>query len=219
MPQHHSENRSYTPLPCIILASTSPFRAQLLSKLHLPFEQIAPNIDETPLDNESPQAIVTRLSKAKSQAIVQRFPNDKNIIIASDQCAVFQNQLIGKPYTIPNAIKQLQQFSQQTITFYTGLTVINTSNQQMFKAIDITKVHFRNLSKEVIEHYIEIEQPLNCAGSFKSEGLGITLFNKITSKDPNALIGLPLIELTHIFYQMGYALPLKKQPESDSESC
>ncbi len=195
-------------LPHIILASTSPFRARLLNKLHLPFEQAAPNIDETPLSNETPQAMVARLSKAKALEIAQRAHNH-NIIIASDQCAVFQNRAIGKPHTVPNAIKQLQQFSQQTITFYTGLAVINTTNQQVFEAMDVTQVQFRKLSTTVIENYIEMEQPLNCAGSFKSEGLGITLFEKITSKDPNALIGLPLIELTHIFYQMGYELPLK----------
>ncbi|MCF6299194.1 MAG: Maf family protein, partial [Thiomicrorhabdus sp.] len=95
-------------------------------------------------------------------------------------------------------------------TFYTGLCVINTATKQVFDCMDTTQVHFRKLSQEVIEHYIEIEQPLNCAGSFKSEGLGITLFEKILSNDPNALIGLPLIELTSIFYQMGYELPLKK---------
>ena len=207
MPQPHSKNNSDTTLPHIILASTSPFRAQLLNKLHLPFEQLAPDIDETPLSNETPQAMVARLSKAKALEIAQHHSN--HIIIASDQCAVFQNQPIGKPHTVANAVKQLQQFSQQTITFYTGLAVINTANQHVFEAMDVTQVQFRKLSKTVIENYIEIEQPLNCAGSFKSEGLGITLFEKITSKDPNALIGLPLIELTHIFYQMGYALPLK----------
>lgn len=193
--------------PNIILASTSPFRKQLLKKLHLTFEQVAPNIDETPLKNEPPKAMVVRLSNNKAQEIAQRFPD--SIIIASDQCAVFQNTPIGKPHTMQNAIKQLQQFSQEAITFYTGLVVINTATQQQFERMDTTQVHFRALSQEVIESYLEIEQPLNCAGSFKSEGLGITLFEKITSKDPNALIGLPLIDLTDIFYQMGYSLPLK----------
>jgi len=207
MPQSTISHPSNTTLPRIILASTSPFRAQLLNKLHLPFDQASPNIDESPLKNETPQAMVARLSEAKALEIAQNQPN--HIIIGSDQCAVFQNQPIGKPHTTANAIKQLQQFSQQTITFYTGLCVINTATQQVFNRMDTTQVHFRKLSQEVIEHYIEIEQPLNCAGSFKSEGLGITLFEKIQSNDPNALIGLPLIELTNIFYQMGYPLPLK----------
>ncbi|MCF6346614.1 MAG: Maf family nucleotide pyrophosphatase [Thiomicrorhabdus sp.] len=200
-----------TAFPNIILASTSPFRKQLLKNLYLTFEQVAPDIDETPLKDEAPKAMVARLSYNKAQEIAQRSPN--SIIIASDQCAVFQDTPIGKPHTMQNAIKQLQQFSQETITFYTGLVVINTATQQQFERMDTTLVHFRTLSQEVIENYLEIEQPLNCAGSFKSEGLGITLFEKITSKDPNALIGLPLIELTNIFYQMGYSLPLKLNKE------
>lgn len=200
---HASSNK---PVPNIILASTSPFRKQLLQKLNLSFEQVAPNIDEAPLKNESPKEMVARLSNKKAKEIASRFPN--SLIIASDQSATYQDQPIGKPHTMENAVKQLQQFSQQTITFYTGLTVINTASSQQFEYMDTTQVHFRKLSAEVIKNYLDIEQPLNCAGSFKSEGLGITLFEKITSTDPNALIGLPLIELTSIFYKMGYALPL-----------
>jgi len=206
---HASSNK---PLPNIILASTSPFRKQLLQKLNLSFEQVAPNIDESPLKNESPKEMVARLSNKKAKEIASRFPN--SLIIASDQCATYQDQPIGKPHTMENAIKQLQQFSQQTITFYTGLTVINTASSQQFECMDTTQVQFRKLSPEVIKNYLDIEQPFNCAGSFKSEGLGITLFEKITSRDPNALIGLPLIELTGIFYKMGYALPLT--PKADN---
>ncbi len=206
---HTSSNK---PLPNIILASTSPFRKQLLQKLNLSFEQVAPNIDESPLKNESPKEMVARLSKKKAKEIASRFPN--SLIIASDQSATYQDQPIGKPHTMENAIKQLQQFSQQTITFYTGLTVINTASSQQFESMDTTQVQFRELSPEVIKNYLDIEQPFNCAGSFKSEGLGITLFEKITSTDPNALIGLPLIELTNIFYKMGYALPL--MPKTDN---
>ncbi len=194
------------PLPSIILASTSPFRKQLLEKLHLPFQQIAPNINETPLISETPKEMVARLSTQKAYEIAQQHSN--SIIIASDQCATFQNKPIGKPHTQPKATKQLQQFSNHTITFYTGLTVINTQTQQTFEAMDTTHVQFRNLSQQIIKNYLDIEQPFNCTGSFKSEGLGITLFKEINSKDPNALIGLPLIELTNIFYKMGYALPL-----------
>ncbi len=203
---HTFHTSSNEPLPNIILASTSPFRKQLLQKLNLSFEQVAPNIDELPLNYESPKETVARLSNEKAQEIALRFPN--SIIIASDQCATYQDQPIGKPHTMENAVKQLQQFSQQTITFYTGLTVINTTSSQQFECMDTTQVQFRKLSTEVIKNYLDIEQPFNCAGSFKSEGLGITLFEGITSTDPNALIGLPLIELTGIFYKMGYALPL-----------
>jgi len=203
---HTSYASSNKSLPNIILASTSPFRKQLLQKLNLSFDQEAPNINESPLSHELPKEMVARLSNEKAQKIAHRFPN--SIIIASDQCATYQEQPIGKPHTMENAVKQLQQFSQQTITFYTGLTVINTVTSQQFECMDTTQVQFRKLSPEVIKNYLDIEQPFNCAGSFKSEGLGITLFKKISSQDPNALIGLPLIELTGIFYKMGYALPL-----------
>ena len=207
MQTQHAQSKQTTSLPTIILGSTSVFRKQLLEKLHLPFTQMAPNIDEHPLENETPQNMVSRLSKSKAEEIAQHKPN--SIIIASDQTAVFDNRPIGKPLTFDKAVAQLQDFSGQVITFYTGLVVINTATQQTFEAMDITKVHFRTLSQEVIENYITIEQPLHCAGSFKSEGLGITLFKKIESIDPNALIGLPLIELTNIFYKMGYPLPFK----------
>ena len=194
-------------LPRIVLGSTSVFRKQLLEKLNLPFDQLAPDIDETPLKDETPKEMVARLSKLKAEVIAKQSPN--SIVIGSDQTAEFNNQPIGKPHTFDRAVEQLSLFSGQTITFYTGLSVINTATQQTYEAMDITKVHFRKLSIESIQSYIEIEQPLKCAGSFKSEGLGITLFNEIESKDPNALIGLPLIELTTIFEKMGFTLPLK----------
>lgn len=198
---------STEPMPLVILGSTSSFRKQLLKKLQLDFVQISPDIDETPLKDETPKEMVHRLSLKKAQEIANNQPNA--IIIASDQTAVFNDLPVGKPHSLENAIKQLSDFSGHCITFYTGLVVINTATQQTYQTMDITKVHFRELSENVIRNYIEIEQPLNCAGSFKSEGLGITLFKRIESNDPNALIGLPLIQLTDIFYQMGYPLPLQ----------
>lgn len=198
---------STEPMPLVILGSTSSFRKQLLKKLQLDFVQISPDIDETPLKDETPKEMVHRLSLKKAQEIANNQPNA--IIIASDQTAVFNDLPVGKPHSLENAIKQLSDFSGHCITFYTGLVVINTATQQTYQTMDITKVHFRDLSENVIRNYIEIEQPLNCAGSFKSEGLGITLFKRIESNDPNALIGLPLIQLTDIFYQMGYPLPLQ----------
>ncbi|WP_019556664.1 Maf family protein [Thiomicrorhabdus arctica] len=198
---------STEPMPRVILGSTSLFRKQLLKKLHMDFTQIAPDIDETPLEDETPREMVHRLSLRKAQEIAHNHPNA--IIIASDQTAVFNGVPVGKPHSVENAIKQLSDFSGHCITFYTGLVVINTATQQTYQTLDTTKVYFRNLSENVIRNYIEIEQPLNCAGSFKSEGLGITLFKRIESNDPNALIGLPLIQLTDIFCQMGYPLPLQ----------
>lgn len=193
-------------LPLIVLGSTSPFRKLLLDKLHLPFIQDAPDIDETPLKDELPQKMVLRLAQSKAEVFSEKYPN--HIIITSDQCAVFNNQPIGKPHTFENAAIQLKQFSNNVITFYTGLVVLNTATNERFEYLDTTKVAFRELSDDVIHNYLMIEQPLNCAGSFKSEGLGVTLFNNIESRDPNALIGLPLMALTDIFYEMGYPLPV-----------
>lgn len=196
-------------LPQVVLGSTSPFRKTLLDKLHIPFIQDAPDIDEHPLDTETPEEMVLRLSHAKASVFKTQYP--EHIIITSDQCAVFNKQPIGKPHTFEKAVKQLQQFSNHNVTFYTGLVVCNTATNQSYEYLDTTTVHFRKLSDKVIHNYIELEQPLNCAGSFKSEGLGVTLFDKIDSRDPNALIGLPLMALTDIFYEMGYPLPIASQ--------
>ncbi|WP_321324202.1 nucleoside triphosphate pyrophosphatase [Thiomicrorhabdus sp.] len=194
-------------LPQVVLGSTSPFRKQLLDKLHIPFIQDAPEIDETPLKTETPKEMVLRLAHEKAKVFKDKYP--QHIIISSDQCAVFNNQPIGKPHTVENAIQQLTSFSNHQITFFTGLVVSNTQTGKTYEYLDTTIVHFRDLSKEVIRNYIEIEQPLKCAGSFKSEGLGVALFKQIDSRDPNALIGLPLMALTDIFYEMGFALPQK----------
>ncbi|MBN2647719.1 MAG: septum formation inhibitor Maf [Thiotrichales bacterium] len=192
-------------MPQILLASTSIFRQQLLSKLDLPFECIKPDVDETPLTFETPQEMVQRLALAKAQAPANS--STQSLIIGSDQCAVFAGKPIGKPHHFEKAQQQLKAFSGQSIDFYTGLAVYDTATQKTYQALDHTVVHFRTLSDEVITRYLEREQPLNCAGSFKSEGLGITLFKRIDSRDPNALIGLPLIALTDIFYELGYPLP------------
>lgn len=200
-------NQIANSIPPIVLGSTSPFRKALLEKLHLDFTQDKPCIDETPLEGEVPKAMVQRLAKAKAEVFTDKFPS--HIIISSDQTAVFNEKPIGKPVSRENAIKQLQQFSGQHIYFYTAMVVLNTDTHQYYEYCDTTQVYFRDLSLEVIENYIDIEQPLNCAGSFKSEGLGVTLFKRIESRDPNALIGLPLMALTDIFYEMGYPLPIK----------
>lgn len=192
-----------TAFPQIILASTSPFRKQLLEKLQLPFETANPKLDETPLTNETVVDMVQRLSRQKAQVVASQYPDA--IVIGSDQSATFNGKAIGKPHTHANAIKQLQQFSGHTIEFVTGLAVVKGT--ETHQAIDITRVQFRQLSDTEIEHYLRLETPYQCAGSFKSEGLGITLFEEIQSKDPNALIGLPLIELTSLLKQCGIALP------------
>lgn len=191
--------------PQIILASTSPFRKQLLKKLHLPFETANPEIDETALADETVIEMVQRLSRQKAQAIAT--DNPQAIVIGSDQSATFQGKAIGKPLTHANAVEQLRQFSGHTIEFITGLAVIDGTNAKTYQATDVTQVEFRQLSDNEIEQYLRLETPYQCAGSFKSEGLGISLFNKIHTNDPNALIGLPLIELTSLLKQCGIALP------------
>lgn len=195
-------------MPNIVLGSTSPFRKALLEKLQLDFVQDKPEIDESPLDGETPLQMVQRLAKEKAAVFTDKYPN--HIIISSDQTALFEGNPIGKPHTVEKAIQQLMDFSGKAITFYTAMQVLNTQTGKSYAVCDETVVHFRELKQEVVANYVEIEQPLNCAGSFKSEGLGVTLFKKIESRDPNALIGLPLMALTDIFYEMGYPLPLQQ---------
>lgn len=191
----------------IILASTSVFRKNLLEKLRLTFTTAKPDIDETPLSNESVKEMVRRLSLQKAQEIAKQ--NTAKIIIASDQTAVFNDRPIGKPHNYQNAVKQLNQFSGQTIIFYTGLAIIDQSNQKIYQEMEETKVSFRKLSETDIHNYLMLEEPYQCAGSFKSEGLGISLFKSIQTEDPNALIGLPLIKLVSIFKEIGLQIPPK----------
>ncbi len=191
--------------PQIVLASTSPFRKMLLEKLGVPFETAKPEVDETPQTNETVAEMVSRLSLAKAKAIAPSYPNA--LIIASDQSASFQDRPIGKPHHYENAVKQLRQFSGQTITFWTGLVVLDTRHNTSQQTLDETRVTFRTLTETDIHNYLVLEEPYQCAGSFKSEGLGITLFESIEGKDPNALIGLPLIDLTHFLRQCGLQLP------------
>lgn len=179
--------------PTIVLASTSPFRRSILEKLKIPFTCTTPDCDETPFVNESAADLVKRLAEQKARSCYDLPTN--SLIIGSDQVCVINNKLVGKPHTKEKAIEQLRQASGQCVSFYTGLCVYNTISGQTQTICEIFNVHFRQLSLQQIENYIEKEQPLNCAGSFKSEGLGIALFDKLEGKDPNTLIGLPLISL------------------------
>ncbi|MDB1124413.1 Maf family protein [Vibrio algarum] len=187
----------------LILASTSPFRKTILEKIQLPFTQANPNCDETPLEDETPEKLVMRLAtnKAKSCQI-----NGHALIIGSDQVCVINGRIIGKPHTTEKAIEQLTAASGQCITFYTGLAIHNTKTNTSDVALDIFKVHFRKLSQGQIKDYVQREQPLNCAGSFKSEGLGIALFDRLEGKDPNSLIGLPLITLIDMLKKQGISV-------------
>ena len=191
----------------LVLASTSPFRAELLRKLQLQFSVCAPDIDETPLPNESPEDMVERLTLEKAQAVTSDWP--AHFIISSDQCAVFDDQIIGKPDGHADAVKQLTAFSGQEILFLTGLCLFNSKTGIYQLDVVPFKVHFRQLKQSQIEQYLQVDQPFNCAGSFKSEGLGIVLFSRLEGDDPNTLVGLPLIRLTDFFLQEGVVLPLK----------
>lgn len=186
--------------PDLILASSSPYRRRLLDRLGLLFSTATPAVDERPAAGETAQQLVKRLSTAKAGAIALIYPH--SIIIGSDQTADLNGQLLGKPGTTANAREQLAQCSGQAVTFHTGLHVISP-NSTDFRSVE-TRVRFRKLSSEQIAQYVKSEQPLNCAGSFKIERRGIALFEEVTSSDPSALIGLPLIALTDILLKIGY---------------
>lgn len=177
----------------LVLASTSIYRSELLKRLQLPFETAAPDVDETPLPKESARTTSLRLAEAKARAVAGHYPNA--LIIGSDQVALLDGNQLGKPLTHDNAVKQLQSMRGKTACFYTALTLLNskTGNLQTDVAENFVTLH--NLSDAEIEGYLLKEQPYHCAGSAKSEGLGIALMSKMTGDDPNALIGLPLILL------------------------
>lgn len=180
-------------MPQLILASTSPWRRALLEKLAIPFECAAPEVDETPLPGEAPRHLVLRLAQKKAQSLAQRYPS--HLIIGSDQICVLDGEITGKPLTEENARLQLLKARGNIVTFYTGLALYNSATGHLQTEVEPFDVHFRHLSETEIEDYVRKERPLHCAGSFKSEGLGIALFERLEGRDPNTLIGLPLIAL------------------------
>lgn len=178
----------------IVLASSSPYRKALLERLGLPFDCASPDIDETPQPAESPEALVSRLANAKAQALCEHFPS--HLIIGSDQVACAPGGgILTKPGNLTRATEQLRACSGKSVTFLTGLTLLNSATGQTWHHIETFNVHFRKLSESDIAHYLKTEQPFDCAGSFRMEGLGIALFEALDGRDPNALIGLPLIAL------------------------
>jgi len=185
----------------IILASSSPYRKELLGRLHLEFDTASPDIDESPLANETPSQLVQRLATNKANAIAEKVMNC--IIIGSDQVAVCDDIILGKPGNYENAVKQLQSLSGKRVCFHTGLSVISTSDAHI--QTDEVKffVEFRTLSDSMIKNYLTKEPAFNCAGSFKSESLGIALTSRMLGPDPTSLIGLPLIRLTEMLEEAG----------------
>jgi septum formation protein len=187
----------------LILASTSPYRRELLQRLRLPFECVRPEVDEQPLQAESPAQLVRRLARAKADAVAARFP--QAWVIGSDQAADLDGHILGKPGGRAAAIAQLSAMGGRTVRFHTAVSL--RCGAHALAAVDLTQVRFRALSAAEIERYVDAEQPFDCAGSFKCEGLGIGLFEAIESHDPTALVGLPLIALAGLLREAGYAVP------------
>ena len=192
-------------MPTLVLASSSPYRRELLTRLQIPFEVISPDVDETPLAHEAPQDTALRLAQLKACAVAEKFPDA--LIIGSDQVALLGKQQIGKPHMFENAKKQLMAASGQALVFHTALCLYNSRTKNMQARVVPIMIKFRTLSEDLIERYLEKEQPYNCAGSAKFEGLGIALIEHFEGEDPNALIGLPLIALIDMLRNEGINIP------------
>ena len=190
--------------PKLVLGSSSPFRKMLLERLMVPFETANPDIDESAKAGETPIELVERLAIEKAQAVAPLYPN--SLIIGSDQVALHGDEVVGKPHTHKRAVQQLRSASGKQISLYTGLALINSETGNVQSEVIPFTVHFKTLSEQVIESYLRKEEPYNCAGSVKSEGLGIALFERFDGDDPNALIGLPLIRLVAMLENENYPL-------------
>jgi len=193
MPSDKPSDRSSSPRPELLLASSSRYRKQLLERLGLPFVASSPDVDETERPGETPKQLVMRLAEDKARALTASHKN--HLIIGSDQVACVNEHILGKPGTQQRAREQLGQLSGNSVHFYTALALLNSATGRLQVSMDLTEVEFRVLSAPEIEAYVATEQPLDCAGSFKSEGLGVALFERISTQDPAALIGLPLVRL------------------------
>ena len=186
----------------LVLASSSPFRRRLLGQLSVEFRTLDPDIDESPLPNEKPQTLVRRLSIAKARAVVWRASTA--LIIGSDQVAVHQGAIVGKPRDHADAVTQLLSSSGKTITFFTSVALLNSTNDSLQVEVVPFAVRFRPLTREKIEYYLEREKPYDCCGSLRADGLGIALLDQLRGDDPTALIGLPLTVLTKMLEKEGF---------------
>ena len=189
----------------LILASTSRYRRELLARLRLPFRCEAPGVDETAIAGETPLQRAVRLARAKAAAVARRQPD--STVIGSDQVAVCAAELLDKPGDAARCRAQLRRLCGASATFYTAVAVLNLARGSALEFVDTTTVQVRRLSDTEIDRYVAAEQPFDCAGGFRCEGLGISLFERITSDDPTALVGLPLIGLAAALRGLGYALP------------
>jgi septum formation protein len=188
----------------LLLGSTSRYRRELLSRLRVPFDVASPDVEEAPRPGESPSALASRLAHAKAAALLA--DNPEAWILGSDQVAAMGQRVLGKPGGHPQAIAQLLAMSGRSVEFITAVSLVHAEGQHIH-ALDVTTVRFRTLDEDAVRRYVDAEQPYDCAGSFKAEGLGIALFESITSRDPTALIGLPLIATARMLRQAGFAIP------------
>lgn len=188
----------------LLLASTSRYRAELLARLHVPFRQISPGITEEQVPGETPESCAGRLAEAKARAVAIRNPGA--LVIGSDQVADWGGRILGKPGSAERAREQLLAFSGQRVLFHTAVCLVDQDGRAV-GALDTTAVVFRAIDYAEAERYVAIEQPLDCAGSFRCEGLGIALFERIENSDPTALVGLPLIATSRLLREAGYRVP------------
>ncbi|EKG31019.1 Maf family protein [Pseudomonas avellanae] len=192
-------------MPSLLLASSSPYRRELLTRLRLPFTCKSPDIDESHRPGEAAHDLVQRLAREKAQALAGEYPG--HLIIGSDQVAVLDGQILGKPHTFERALEQLTAASGTRVTFLTGLALLNSSTGECQVDCVPFTVHMRELDQASIERYLRAEEPYDCAGSFKAEGLGVSLFRSTEGADATSLIGLPLIRLVDMLIKEGVSVP------------
>jgi len=185
----------------IVLASSSPYRRELLSRLGLRFDTVSPGVDERPMDDESPQAMVARLARLKARAVAPLRP--RALIVGSDQAAVLDNRIMGKPGSHEANVRQLRLAGGRRVRFLTGVALLNAASGEMQCEVVEYGVHFRPLDEAQVEAYVRAEKPYDCAGGFRAEGLGVALFQRMEGEDPSALIGLPLIALVSMLRREG----------------
>jgi septum formation protein len=198
-------NKANDSMPPLILASSSPFRRKLLATLNIEFSVEIPAIDETARDHESASDLVTRLSEEKALAVATKRPDA--LVIGSDQVALLGQTIMGKPKDHAHAVEQLQRCSGNTLKLFTGLALVGAGGGKIQSHVEPFEVEFRNLDTDTIERYLRTEQPYQCCGSLRAEGLGISLLTALRGNDPNALIGLPLIALVDMLHNQGITLP------------
>ena len=193
--------------PRLVLASTSRHRRALLERLRVPFETLAPETDERPLPDEAPAALALRLARTKAQAVAARLEGQAALVLGSDQVAELDGHALGKPGTAERCVAGLLACSGRTLQFHTGLAVVDARDGRCEALVEPFTVRFRVLDRERVEHYVAVEAPLDAAGGFYAEGLGITLFEALEGRDPNALVGLPLIALVDLLARFDLDLP------------